>query len=582
MQQHSDTRTSLRLSTKSGPLAQIWLASNMTMINRNVAKTDIVESVQEIAKVAGVNAEDSSLESITLRASGELLHGVVKVYSQQASFLLGDISDLLAKVKSIFKGNVSKAGTLKVDTVARIDQLLLEDAVTELDVLVMPSLDFLEDVEIPAGLLQGERSMERQVQGAAAGSQMLADQAAWDVSLEVGRRFLQEDLGQQDTSHLDLNFDLGESNQGTNTKSWGEGTNNMDDDLPPVTDDWDLALNEEIVGDQDAGGRSAYGSEGSIEVGRRAELDTTLQDDSHLDIDLGLPKDFNLDKENEDVYGEREILQVEPIDTRVKRRRSKKNEALINVKKVIFDDKLELADSDVKEGPSSEILVDDSAERSSTTTSSKKRSIQDLINEESYLPSSIKTHLLQPDWKKKQRTLVQSHQEDSELDLDISLGIDESLVPVSDPLDHQQDIGSDITIGVQDHAESQDIDERTMDINDYSGIEQDDFSAETNTSENDKNNKKIEIKTGQMVSKSTMEMANLLRDNLHDGISSFDSVLKRKYDSEPILSRDMASSTFFELLSLATADCIKLSQEDTFSEIIIESKSNLYEKFVPA
>ncbi|OXT09780.1 hypothetical protein B9K03_12085, partial [Rothia sp. Olga] len=69
----------------------------------------------EIAKVAGCDIdinnntalkEDHELATgdyITLRTSGELLHGVVRVYSKQAGFLLSDIKDTLIKISSLFK-----------------------------------------------------------------------------------------------------------------------------------------------------------------------------------------------------------------------------------------------------------------------------------------------------------------------------------------------------------------------------------------------------------------------------------------------------------------------------------------------
>ena len=67
MSQNSKAPAQLRLTMKNGPLAQIWLASNLNTINRNIAKTNILESVEEIAKAAGVDVDldHSAVEPIT-------------------------------------------------------------------------------------------------------------------------------------------------------------------------------------------------------------------------------------------------------------------------------------------------------------------------------------------------------------------------------------------------------------------------------------------------------------------------------------------------------------------------------------
>ncbi|KAF4006742.1 N terminus of Rad21 / Rec8 like family protein [Saccharomyces cerevisiae] len=174
--------TVLRLATNKGPLAQIWLASNMSNIPRgSVIQTHIAESAKEIAKASGCDDESGDNEYITLRTSGELLQGIVRVYSKQATFLLTDIKDTLTKIKR--------------------------------EVLVTPGLEFLDDTTIPVGLMAQENSMERKVQGA----------APWDTSLEVGRRFSpDEDFEHNNLSSMNLDFDIEEGP--ITSKSWEEGT----------------------------------------------------------------------------------------------------------------------------------------------------------------------------------------------------------------------------------------------------------------------------------------------------------------------------------------------------------------------
>lgn len=163
--------TVLRLATNKGPLAQIWLASNMSNIPRgSVIQTHIAESAKEIAKASGCDDESGDNEYITLRTSGELLQGIVRVYSKQATFLLTDIKDTLTKISMLFKTSQKMTSTVnRLNTVTRVHQLMLEDAVTEREVLVTPGLEFLDDTTIPVGLMAQENSMERKVQGAAPG-----------------------------------------------------------------------------------------------------------------------------------------------------------------------------------------------------------------------------------------------------------------------------------------------------------------------------------------------------------------------------------------------------------------------------
>lgn len=125
--------TVLRLATNKGPLAQIWLASNMSNIPRgSVIQTHIAESAKEIAKASGCDDESGDNEYITLRTSGELLQGIVRVYSKQATFLLTDIKDTLTKISMLFKTSQKMTSTVnRLNTVTRVHQLMLEDAVTE-------------------------------------------------------------------------------------------------------------------------------------------------------------------------------------------------------------------------------------------------------------------------------------------------------------------------------------------------------------------------------------------------------------------------------------------------------------------
>ncbi|AET40052.1 kleisin alpha Ecym_5290 [Eremothecium cymbalariae DBVPG len=563
----------VRLATKNGPLAQIWLASTLTNLNRSYLKTDILQSVQEISKVTSSELDDTSVEPITLRVSGELLHGVVRVYSQKANFLLSDISDLLHKLKSVFRGNVQKSIMVHVDTVSKLDQLILQDTVTEMDVLITPSLDFLRETSIPQGLMGREHSMERQVQGANAAT------APWDMSLEVGRRFAPDDDLEQQTSQLDLNFELGDTN---NSKSWGEGTHMSDqfqislgddnkDELPSDNDsmDWDLGVVEQESSGADDGNKS-------VELGRRATHDTALHDTTDFDFDLGIEKDpFEATLEQELREPEPKVLEV----------RHKRNSALVNAKRLQQDEETELKEFQVKNGLLDAISASTSTDVSNAFT--KKRGWSELVSSMDFLPEYSINHFSAFTFLKKQKRSTDTHPEAFEKgsippvsedpSMDLSLELDESLV-------HQSDIEAGTQEGIEATDQSgieepgqliSDLASGPADLHEYSHISSDNFSISNGHTQ------KVELNTGELVSKSTVDMANAIRNGfIGNEDISFDQLLNFRYRaSETPITKSQAGKAFFELLVLATADCINLEQKAS-DDIRITSKGALFEKFI--
>lgn len=83
------------LLTKTGPLARVWLASNLDrkLNKQHVLQSDLQESVKDII---GENAAP-----IALRMSGQLLLGVVKIYNRKTKYLMDDCSEALLKIKMV-------------------------------------------------------------------------------------------------------------------------------------------------------------------------------------------------------------------------------------------------------------------------------------------------------------------------------------------------------------------------------------------------------------------------------------------------------------------------------------------------
>ena len=89
------------LLSKTGPLARVWLSANL---ERKLSKTHILQSNIE----SSVNAiVDQGTAPMALRLSGQLLLGVVRIYSRKARYLLDDCNEALLKIKMVSPGALS-------------------------------------------------------------------------------------------------------------------------------------------------------------------------------------------------------------------------------------------------------------------------------------------------------------------------------------------------------------------------------------------------------------------------------------------------------------------------------------------
>lgn len=83
------------LLSKTGPLARVWLASNL---DRRLTKRDCLQSNLEDSIDLIV---DETAAPMALRLSGQLLLGVVKIYKRKAGYLLEDCNEALLKIKLV-------------------------------------------------------------------------------------------------------------------------------------------------------------------------------------------------------------------------------------------------------------------------------------------------------------------------------------------------------------------------------------------------------------------------------------------------------------------------------------------------
>jgi cohesin complex subunit SCC1 len=83
------------LLSATGPLAKAWLSANQ---ERKVSKVQILQHNLQDSVDAIIAPNDAPL---ALRLSGQLLLGVVRIYSRKARYLLDDCNEALMKIKMV-------------------------------------------------------------------------------------------------------------------------------------------------------------------------------------------------------------------------------------------------------------------------------------------------------------------------------------------------------------------------------------------------------------------------------------------------------------------------------------------------
>ncbi|KAK0731258.1 Rec8 like protein-domain-containing protein [Lasiosphaeris hirsuta] len=234
------------LLSATGPLAKAWLSANQ---ERKVSKMQILQHNLQDSVDAIITPNDAPL---ALRLSGQLLLGVVRIYSRKARYLLDDCNEALLKIKMAFRstGNNDIPTNLHIQNK---ESLMLPDRITpydNLDLLPPPNADFLaaqleEVTATPIANRKGRpNNRDINLQEDFANSQFLQDTTRDE-----------EELALANMDDLDLELDFG---------------NDIDD--RPATKSMDK----------------------SVEFGRDAPTARSIEDDMFSEMDLGGPsKDRN-------------------------------------------------------------------------------------------------------------------------------------------------------------------------------------------------------------------------------------------------------------------------------------------------
>lgn len=183
------------LSTQ-GPLAHVWLASNYDkkLSKQQFLNTDIVSTSRMVSgSQLSTSFTNSGENNITLRLSSQLLLGIVRIYLRKTKYLLDDVHETLYKLKNSFKyasgASLGPSVTSTVNlppqrtTLSNPARIQLQDQVTDLDLFYQEDLVLDDDNTTTAEALAI---------------------AELDRLIEVGRNVTDADID----FDLDLDFDL--------------------------------------------------------------------------------------------------------------------------------------------------------------------------------------------------------------------------------------------------------------------------------------------------------------------------------------------------------------------------------------
>lgn len=262
---HSSKMTS-RLYDPGNPLSPAWLASILEkkLTKQQYLRTSISESAKAIENntvistpkeiditasqvqfdTQNTNGEEDDAgkeKALTLRVSGQLLYGVVKIYSRKTRYLHDDASVSLIQLKSAFSLNKS----IQLDTSAvELDKVLLKDKVEEIGILyndfsldaifkgtknteaANTSIEYEGDISVGRGMVQDMNDFGDD--NDVAGGDNFADTT---IDGLARRAVVNDDLDDIPTFELPLNLDKDEREDAEG------GVNEMDVDMQEAVND---------------------------------------------------------------------------------------------------------------------------------------------------------------------------------------------------------------------------------------------------------------------------------------------------------------------------------------------------------
>lgn len=556
--------------SRDGPLGHVWLAANYEkkLSKHQLMNTNIIKSTEYIANnpiitdVSVSQEPESNSNDITLRLSGQLLLGIVRIYSRKTKYLLDDVNDILYKLKASFKlssgvnlgsDNISNQVNLppQQTILQNLNSIILKDQVTSANLLQQEDLDLSNlygDSQQTSTDLSGIFS-----QTAAAASQLSRHQdSEFDQSLEFPR-YEDDAITPGPTDDFELDFDL-----------------NMDDDHDDSI---------EI-------GRDASHQVDEREMSVISDIGKERTTGNIFDIDFGQPIEPSNDEDNnEDTSMEPEEDQQEQAAEEPRRPRQKRTR-ITEDGQIITNNRRLLVDSEeAMEGLSVQQLRDNQDRLFQTDNSNfitlQLSDVEKLkLIEELSLPVATKKRKLwnidaELQYRCAELALQEQQQqqeaEENQDDFQFDQGFD------NHSMDFDLDL-PDFNDGPEDD-DNKSIDELPI-LDDGS----DDENSAVNTA---KATEQIGKELVDLFRNSnTVEFSKLVETDAKIHESSLDQLPLGVVNKNKnyINNKKEASKCFFELLVLATNDCISLEQEPKSTsiagDITIRSRDRMFSQFL--
>ncbi|ANZ77934.1 BA75_04682T0 [Komagataella pastoris] len=557
-----------QLLTKEGPLAQVWLAANLEkkLTKAQLLKTSIPESTDAIRESSSIdpstvqkdhNASQTALEPLALRLTGQLLYGVVRIYSRKAKYLLDDVNEALLRIKTAFRSSNSVTLPAEKTVLSSINAIALRDTVTENELLYQEPLNFDD-------LLGSQEAPGEEVGN--------------NTSIEIGRGHEVDDLENNPAeATLDLDFDLGDNDQGDNDLDVDQSIEiGRDDDnilaqdstaIPELTFEnipADNALDEPF--DFDMGPLTPFAEEDEVNEA------STPQDTDVPEIHQ--PQTVSPQKRRTSLW---EKFQDSDVVRTTKR-------------KIIIDTVTEIPSDVIKKQLKTPPASTDDEEgltqhEDQLDDATKIRLLLQSSNEGIMKPNLFST--LENEYKRRKLN-------EEEIEKSIELDVEGEL---NEPA-QQQDDANDFNVDFDEPPQDQDIsfgfgDQSGLDFNDQDEPFEGSIpsfqygSQDENTVNDEEENASTEFNNG-VVSESTYKIVSYLKEGLGETMTdsktmTFSQLVSKDLEldsSSSTNSKRKATRAFFELLVLASSDAVSLKQETLFGELQIEARDELYSRFV--
>ena len=177
--------------SRQSPLAPVWLAANY---DKKLTKHQLLSA--NIVHSSSLITHNETPGTINLRLSGQLLLGIVRIYSRKTKYLLDDVNDILFKLKNSFRyatgvssDAIQVTAAPQNQVITNISSITLQDQVTDLNLLYQEDLRL--DDEVPTTLFRNLN--------------LALPDDTMDTSIEYGRN---ADIHEPDNNDVDLELDF--------------------------------------------------------------------------------------------------------------------------------------------------------------------------------------------------------------------------------------------------------------------------------------------------------------------------------------------------------------------------------------